>query len=116
VLSIREREFVVAARAMGAGHARILARHVLPAVGPTLVTIAALSASGTILLDAGLSFLGIGVPPPTPTWGRMIQEASAYYRVAPWLMLFPGAAVLGAVLACNLLAQGLGGEGRAPGR
>jgi ABC-type dipeptide/oligopeptide/nickel transport system permease subunit len=89
VLSLRERDFVVAARAMGAGHGRILARHVLPNVVPTLIVIAALSTSGTILLDAGLSFLGIGVPPPTPTWGSMIQEASTYYRVAPWLMAFP---------------------------
>jgi peptide/nickel transport system permease protein len=114
VLSLRERDFVVAARAMGAGHGRILVRHVLPNTVPTMVVIAALSTSGTILLDAGLSFLGIGVPPPTPTWGRMIQEATSYYRVAPWLMLFPGAAVLFAVLAFNFIAYGLAGEGRAP--
>lgn len=111
-LSLRERDFVVAARAMGAGHARIVVRHVLPNVAPTLVVIAALSTSGTILLDAGLSFLGIGVPPPTPTWGRMIQEASTYYRVAPWLMAFPGLAVLYAVLAFNLIAYGLAERGR----
>jgi peptide/nickel transport system permease protein len=111
-LSLRERDFVVAARAMGAGHGRILWRHVIPNVAPTLVAIAALSTSGTILLDAGLSFLGIGVPPPTPTWGRMIQEASSYYRVAPWLMLFPGAAVLYAVLTFNLIAYGLNDERR----
>lgn len=114
-LSLRERDFVLAARAMGASHARIVVRHVLPNVAPTLVVIAALSTSGTILLDAGLSFLGIGVPPPTPTWGRMIQEASAYYRVAPWLMAFPGLAVLYAVLAFNLIAYGLAERGR-PGR
>lgn len=111
-LSLRERDFVIAARAMGAGHGRILLRHVLPNVVPTLVVIAALSTSGTILLDAGLSFLGIGVPPPTPTWGRMIQEASSYYRVAPWLMAFPGLAVLYAVLAFNLIAYGLADEGK----
>lgn len=111
-LSLRERDFVVAARAMGVSHGRILLRHVLPNVAPTLVVIAALSTSGTILLDAGLSFLGIGVPPPTPTWGRMIQEASAYYRVAPWLMAFPGFAVLCAVLAFNLIAYGLAERGR----
>ncbi len=111
-LSLRERDFVVAARAMGATHGRIVFRHILPNVVPTLIVIAALSTSGTILLDAGLSFLGIGVPPPTPTWGRMIQEASTYYRVAPWLMAFPGLAVLYAVLAFNLIAYGLTGEGR----
>lgn len=115
VLSLRERDFVLAARALGARHRRILRRHVLPNVAPTIVVIAALSTSGTILLDAGLSFLGIGVPPPTPTWGRMIQEATSYYRVAPWLMLFPGAAVLYAVLTFNFIAYGLAGE-RAPGR
>jgi ABC-type dipeptide/oligopeptide/nickel transport system permease subunit len=100
---------------MGGSHVRILVRHVLPNALPTIVVIAALSTSGTILLDAGLSFLGIGVPPPTPTWGRMIQEATSYYRVAPWLMLFPGAAVLFAVLGFNFIAYGLAGEGRAPG-
>jgi peptide/nickel transport system permease protein len=115
VLSLRERDFVLAARALGARHGRILRRHVLVNVVPTIVVIAALSTSGTILLDAGLSFLGIGVPPPTPTWGRMIQEATAYYRVAPWLMLFPGAAVLYAVLTFNFIAYGLAGDGRAPG-
>jgi len=112
-LSLRERDFVVAARAMGAGHGRILLRHILPNTAQTLIVIAALSTSGTILLDAGLSFLGIGVPPPTPTWGRMIQEASTYYRVAPWLMAFPGLAVLYAVLAFNLIAYGLAERGRA---
>jgi peptide/nickel transport system permease protein len=111
-LSLRERDFIVAARAMGASNTRIMMRHVLPNVAPTLVVIAALSTSGTILLDAGLSFLGIGVPPPTPTWGRMIQEASTYYRVAPWLMAFPGLAVLYAVLAFNLIAYGLAERGR----
>lgn len=111
-LSLRERDFVLAARAMGASHARIVVRHVLPNVAPTLLVIAALSTSGTILLDAGLSFLGIGVPPPTPTWGRMIQEASTYYRVAPWLMALPGLAVLYAVLAFNLIAYGLAERGR----
>ena len=115
VLSLREREYVLAARAMGGRHGRILWRHVLPNALPTIVVIAALSTSGTILLDAGLSFLGIGVPPPIPTWGRMIQEATSYYRVAPWLMLFPGAAVLFAVLSFNFVAYGLAGEGRAPG-
>jgi peptide/nickel transport system permease protein len=111
-LSLRERDYVIAARSMGASHGRILLRHVLPNVAPTLVVIAALSTSGTILLDAGLSFLGIGVPPPTPTWGRMIQEAASYYRVAPWLMAFPGLAVLYAVLTFNLIAYGLAGERR----
>lgn len=111
-LSLRERDFVAAARALGASHPRIVLGHILPNVVPTLLVIAALSTSGTILLDAGLSFLGIGVPPPTPTWGRMMQEAVGYYRVAPWLMLFPGLAVLYAVLTFNLIAYGLARGGR----
>ena len=114
VLAQRERDYVTAARAIGARETRVLLRHVLPNVVPTIVVIAALSTSGTILLDAGLSFLGLGVPPPTPTWGRMIQEATSYYRVAPWLMLFPGVAVLFAVMTFNFIAYGLVGEGRAP--
>ena len=114
VLTVREHDYVWAARAMGAGHARILGRHVLPNILPTIVVIAALSTSGTVLLDAGLSFLGLGVPPPTPTWGRMIQEATSYYRVAPWLMLFPGSAVLFAVLTFNFIAYGLTRQGGAP--
>jgi len=113
-LAVREHDYVWAARAMGAGHIRILGRHVLPNIMPTIVVIAALSTSGTVLLDAGLSFLGLGVPPPTPTWGRMIQEASSYYRVAPWLMLFPGSAVLFAVLTFNFIAYGLTRQNRAP--
>ncbi len=107
VLGLRERDFVVAARAMGGSTTQVVWRHLLPNVAPTILVMAALSTSTTILLDAGLSFLGIGVPPPTPSWGRMIQEASAYYRTAPWLMLFPGLAVLFSVLTFNFIGYGL---------
>jgi peptide/nickel transport system permease protein len=73
---------------------------------PIIVVMAVLGTSGTLLLDAGLSFLGLGVPPPTPSWGRMIDEATLYFRTAPWLAAFPGLAIFYAVLAFNLLGYG----------
>ena len=73
---------------------------------PIIVVMAALGTSGTLLLDAALSFLGLGVPPPTPSWGRMIEEATIYFRTAPWLATFPGLAIFYAVLGFNLLGYG----------
>jgi peptide/nickel transport system permease protein len=105
-LSLAQRDFVLAARALGAPAHRLIAWHILPNVLPIIVVMAALGTSGTLLLDAGLSFLGLGVPPPTPSWGRMIEEASIYFRTAPWLALFPGLAIFYAVLAFNLLGYG----------
>ncbi len=105
-LSIAQRDFVLAARAMGAAPARLIIRHVLPNVMPIIVVMGVLGTSGTLLLDAGLSFLGLGVPPPTPSWGRMIEEATTYFRTAPWLAVFPGLAIFYAVLAFNLLGYG----------
>jgi len=105
-LSLRQRDFVVAARALGAPPSRLIVRHVYPNVMPIIVVMAALGTSGTLLLDAGLSFLGLGVPPPIPSWGRMIEEATMYFRTAPWLALFPGLAIFYAVLAFNLLGYG----------
>lgn len=105
-LSMSQRDFVIAAHTLGAPPTRLIARHVLPNVMPTIVVMAALSTSGTLLLDAGLSFLGLGVPPPTPSWGRMIDEATVYFRTAPWLAAFPGLAIFYAVLGFNLLGYG----------
>lgn len=105
-LSMKQREFVVAARALGAAPARLILRHLLPNIMPVIVVMAALRTSGTLLLDAGLSFLTLGVPPPTPSWGRMIEEATTYFRVAPRLAIFPGLAILYAVLGFNLLGYG----------
>lgn len=105
-LTMTERDFVLAARALGASSPRLIARHVLPNVLPVIVVMAALGTSGTLLLEAGLSFLGLGVPPPTPSWGRMIEEASIYFRTAPWLATFPGIAIFYAVLGFNLLGYG----------
>jgi len=107
VLSLRTRDFVVAAQALGASPLRALVRHVLPNVVPTVLVMAALSTSSTVLLDAGLSYLGLGVPVPTPSWGRMISDSQTYYRIAPWLMVFPGVAIVYAVAGFNLLGYGL---------
>ena len=107
VLSLRKRDFVVAAQALGASPVRALVRHVLPNVVPTVLVMAALSTSSTVLLDAGLSYLGLGVPVPTPSWGRMISDSQTYYRIAPWLMVFPGLAIVYAVAGFNLLGYGL---------
>ena len=106
-LSMSQRDFVLAARSLGASSMRLMARHVLPNILPTIVVMAALSTSTTLLLDAGLSFLGLGVPPPTPSWGRMIEEAQIYFRTAPWLAAFPGLAIFYAVLGFNLLGYGV---------
>jgi len=105
-LSMAQRDFVLAARALGASPIRLIARHVFPNVMPIIVVMAVLGTSGTLLLDAGLSFLGLGVPPPTPSWGRMIEEATTYFRTAPWLAVFPGIAIFYAVLGFNLLGYG----------
>jgi peptide/nickel transport system permease protein len=105
-LTMTQRDFVMAARALGAPSSRLIARHVMPNVMPIIVVMAVLGISGTLLLDAGLSFLTLGVPPPTPSWGRMIEEATTYFSTAPWLAIFPGLAIFYAVLGFNLLGYG----------
>jgi peptide/nickel transport system permease protein len=116
-LSISERDFVIAARALGGSPSRLIVRHVLPNVMPIIVVMAVLGTSSTLLLDAGLSFLSLGVPPPTPSWGRMVEEALIYFRTAPWLIAFPGLAIFYAVLGFNLLGYGyLRARGRRGGR
>lgn len=107
VLSLRERDFVAAARALGATPLRLIGHHLLPNVLPTILVMGALSTSSTVLLDAGLSYLGLGVPVPTPSWGRMISDSQTYYRLAPWLMIFPGLAIVYAVVAFNFVGYGL---------
>ena len=107
VLSLRERDFIEAARALGASDRAILLRHLLPnLVGPVLV-FATLSMANNILLESALSFLGVGVQPPTPSWGNMIQEGMAFYGVAWWMSLFPGLAILITVVCYNLVGEGL---------
>jgi peptide/nickel transport system permease protein len=115
VLSLRERDYLLAAHALGATHGRMIFRHLLPGVLPGVVALAALGTSTAITLDAGLSYLGLGVPLPTPSWGRMISEAQTYFAVAPWLVVVPGTAIVLAVIAFNLVGYGLIdllGEGR----
>jgi peptide/nickel transport system permease protein len=107
VLSLRERDFVAAAEALGAKPLRLMVRHIIPNVLPTIIVMGALSTSSTVLLDAGLSFLGLGIPVPTPSWGRMISDSQTYYRVAPWLLVYPGLAIVYAAVAFNLLGHGL---------
>ncbi len=107
VLALKEREFVEAALAVGCSHARIIWRHILPNVLPTIIVLSTMSTAGTILLDAGLSYLGIGVPPPTPSWGTMISDGQSYFMVAPHFAIAPGVAIVLTVVGFNLLGQGL---------
>ncbi|BDV43536.1 peptide ABC transporter permease [Geotalea uraniireducens] len=107
VLSLRERDFVLAARALGASDWRILFHHILPnALSPVLVS-ASLGVAGAILTESALSFLGIGVQPPTPSWGNMLTSGKDYLEFAWWLSLFPGLAILITVLAYNLVGEGI---------
>lgn len=107
VLSLREREFVMAARGLGASDARIILRHILPnALSPVLVS-ATLGVAGAILTESALSFLGIGVQPPTPSWGNILTSGKDYIEFAWWLSLFPGLAILVTVLSYNLVGEGI---------
>jgi peptide/nickel transport system permease protein len=107
VLSLREREFVQAAIAVGSPSGRVILRHILPnAFAPWLV-IATLDMARVIVLESALSFLGLGIPPPTPTWGGMLADGRVYLSTAWWLATFPGLAILVTVLGINLLGDGL---------
>jgi peptide/nickel transport system permease protein len=106
-LALREREFIVAARALGASPARILVRHVLPNVAAPALVAATLGIANVILLEAGLSYLGIGVRPPTASWGAIIQDGAERVSDLWWLTLFPGLAILVTVFACNALGDAL---------
>lgn len=107
ILSLKEREFVLSAQALGALDRRIMFRHILPnALVPLLVS-ATLGVAGAILAESGLSFLGLGVQPPTPSWGNILIDGKANIEIAWWLSVFPGGAILVTVLAYNLLGEGL---------
>lgn len=107
VMSVRERDFIFAARANGAGDAHILRRHVLPNTWGPLAVMLTLSVGTAILSEATLGFLGLGVPLPAPTWGRIVGDAVGYMRIAPWALAFGGLAISLTVLALNLLGDGL---------
>lgn len=107
VLQIREEPFIRAQQALGAGSLRILWRHVLPNVSAPIIVQTSLSFAFAILSEAALSFLGLGVQPPAPSWGRMLFDAKGFFNIAPWLAIFPGLAIFVTVLAFNLLGDSL---------
>ena len=107
VIALREREFVIASRALGANRSYAILHHILPQLVPTIIVWGTLGIATNVMLEASLSFLGIGVQPPTPSWGGMIEQAQSYYRTAPWLVIYPGLAIMITVFAFNLLGDGL---------
>jgi peptide/nickel transport system permease protein len=107
VLSLREKEFVEAARAQGAGNIRIMIREILPNVVAPILVYTTLIIPNNVLFEAALSFLGVGVPPTTPSWGRMLSDAGTLFTVAWWLMVFPGLFLFLTTLAFNLVGDGL---------
>ena len=106
-MTLARSEYVMAARALGASPARIIARHILPNAIGVLIVVVALGFAQNLLAEAALSYLGLGPPPPTPTWGRMLYDGRVFYRTAPHLVLAPGLAILVAVVAFNLVADGV---------
>ncbi len=102
-----ERDFILAERSLGAGHGRILFHHILPHLVPTAIVWGTLGIATTVLLEATLSFLGIGVQPPTPSWGNIIFESQSYFQAAPWLVFNPGAVILLTALSFNLVGDAL---------
>jgi peptide/nickel transport system permease protein len=106
-LTIREQEFVMAARAIGVSNIRMLGRHVLPNAAAPIIVLATITVSYAILAEAGLSFLGLGVKPSTPTWGLILSDARSFFSRAWWLAIFPGLAIMLTVLSINFLGDTL---------
>jgi peptide/nickel transport system permease protein len=106
-LSIKGREYVVAARALGAGDGRLLIRHVIPNILPSLIVIGTTEVARMITAEAALSYLGLGVQPPTPAWGTMVFDGQTLLPLAPWVSIAPGIAIVVTVLAINLLGDWL---------
>jgi peptide/nickel transport system permease protein len=107
VVAIKRRDFIEAARAIGVSDAGILWRHVLPQLIDVVLVYLTLNIAGTVLLESGLSYLGLGIQVPTSDWGAMITSGQAYFQSAPWLFLYPGVALMLTVLGFNLLGDGL---------
>jgi len=105
--SLAEREFIAAERALGAGTVRILFRHILPHLVPLIIVWGTLGISTTVLFEAILSFLGVGVRPPNPSWGNIVFDGQSYFQTAPWLVFFPGFAVALVALSVNLVGDAL---------
>jgi peptide/nickel transport system permease protein len=106
-LTIRETDYVLAARGIGAGQLRVMARHVFPNALYALVVVATLYIATAIRTEAGLSFLGLGIPPPTPSWGNILSEGRQYIKCCPWITTFSGLAIMLAVLAFNIVGDAL---------
>ena len=106
-MTLKEREFVVAARSIGASHLRILGRHLLPNLIQSALVIGTFAMAAAIIAEAALSFLGLGVPPQIPTWGSMLADGRAYVSTSWWMSLFPGLAIFATVLAINMLGDAL---------
>jgi len=111
VMAIKEREFVQAARALGARDMRVIARHILPNIVQPLIVQSAIGMATAVISEATLSFLGLGIPPPAPSWGSMLNDGRGHLFDAPHLVVFPALAVMGAVLAFNFLGDGLSNAG-----
>lgn len=107
VVSIKAQEFILAARAVGVPGRRIFLQHIMPHLAPLMIVYVALGIPGTIFAESGLSFLGLGVPPPIPSWGSMMQGGIQFYRVAPWVVLFPGLSIMLTVICLNLVGTAL---------
>jgi peptide/nickel transport system permease protein len=102
-----ERDYILAERSLGAGHTRILFRHIAPHLLPSAIVWGTLGVATTVLLEATLSFLGVGVQPPQPSWGNIIYESQSYFQAAPWLVFIPGAIILATALSFNLVGDAL---------
>jgi peptide/nickel transport system permease protein len=107
VLKVREYDYVLAAKALGASNMRILFTHILPNAIQPLIVQSSLGMAGAVLSEASLSFLGLGVPPPAPSWGMMIEEARIFFAAYPHTLFFPGVAIALTVLAFNFIGDGL---------
>jgi peptide/nickel transport system permease protein len=106
-LTIREQDYILAARAIGSGQLRVMARHVFPNALYALIVVATLYIATAIRTEAGLSFLGLGIPPPTPSWGNILSEGRQYIKCCPWITTFSGLAIMLAVLAFNIVGDAL---------
>jgi peptide/nickel transport system permease protein len=106
-LSLREREYVEASRAVGASHGRVMLRHILPHLVPSMVVTGSLTVAWSILTESALSYLGLGIQPPLSSWGNMLQNAQSYVYLDPTLAILPGLCILVTVLAFNVLGNAL---------
>jgi peptide/nickel transport system permease protein len=105
VLSVKERDFILATRSIGARDLRLMVRHLLPNVLPVLIVSASLGVGQIILVEAALDFLGLGIQPPTPSWGNMLTNSQSYFYHDIWLVIFPGVMIFATVLASNVFGN-----------